>query len=165
MVWALGVLGDEAEGFFRIDGGVCEVLQEELAGGVVGAAEGGEEAAFFEELEGAEVDFFVAAHGVDEGFFIFCEAGGVEDDEVVIGLGGFEEVEDVGLDDGDGEVVEGGVFAGGGAGGGGDVNGGDVGGSGLCAGEGEAALVGEAVEDAEAGESFATSVWAWSWSR
>lgn len=116
----------------------------------MGAAEGGEEAVFFEEFEGAEVDFFVAAHGVVEGFFVPCEAGGVEDDEVILGFCGFEEVEDVCLDDFDVEVVEGGVVAGGGAGGAGDVYGGDLGGAGFFTGEGEAALVGEAVEDAEA---------------
>lgn len=116
----------------------------------MGAAEGGEDAAFFEEFEGAEVDFLVTAHGVAECFFVFGEAGWIEDDEVVCGFGFFEEVEDVCLDDFDVELVELSVLAGGGAGGGGDIDGGDFGGTGFGAGEGEAALVGKAIEDAEA---------------
>ena len=121
---------------------------------MVGAAEGGEEAVFFEEFQGAKVDLFVAAHGVHEGFLVFGEARGIEDDEVVFRLGGFEEVEDVGFDDFDIQAVELGVFAGGGAGGAGDIDGGDFCGAGFRAGEGEAALVGEAVEHSEAFGEF-----------
>lgn len=148
VVGALAVFADEAEGFFGVDGGVGEVFEEEFAGGVVGAAEGGEESAFIEEFEGAEVDFLIAAHGIGEGLFVAGEAGGIEDDEVVFGFGVFEEVEDVVFDDVDVESVDLGVVACGGAGGFGDVDGGDAGGTGFGAGEGEAALVGEAVEDA-----------------
>ena len=41
MVGALGVVHDEPGGFLGVHGGIHEVFHEELAGGVVGAAEGG----------------------------------------------------------------------------------------------------------------------------
>ena len=47
MVGALGVGVDEAEGLFGVVGGGAHAFEEELAGGVVGATEGGEVAAFF----------------------------------------------------------------------------------------------------------------------
>lgn len=96
------------------------------------------------------MDFFVAAHGVVERLFIPREARWVENDEVILGFSGFQEIEDVCFDDFDVEVVEFGVAACGGAGGAGDIDGGDFGGTGFFAGQGEAALVGEAIEDAEA---------------
>ena len=116
--------------------------------GVVGAAEGGEDAALIQQLERAQVDFLVAAHGVHEGLFVAGETRGIEDDEVVVGFGVFEEIEDVVFEHLDVQAVELGIVAGGLAGGGGDIDGGDMGGTGLGAGEGEAALVGEAIEHA-----------------
>ncbi len=43
MVRPLGVVHDESGGFLRIYRGIHEVFHEQLAGGVVGAAEGGEQ--------------------------------------------------------------------------------------------------------------------------
>ena len=134
MVGALGVLGDEAEGLLGIHGGVGEVFEEKLAGSVVGAAEGGEQAALFEELERAEVDLLVAAHGVHEGLLVLCETRRIEDDEVVFRLGGFQEIEDVRLDDFDIELVQFGIFPCRSAGRGGDIHGGDLRRASFCAG-------------------------------
>lgn len=148
MVVALAVVLEEANVFFGIDGGIDDILREKFAAGVVGAAESREDAAFIEEFEGAEVDFFVSAHRVHERFFVSGETGGIEDDEVVGFLGVFEEVEHVGLDDLDAEAIFLGIEAGGFAGTRGNVDGGDLSGARFGAGEGETALVGEAVEDA-----------------
>ncbi len=51
VVGALAVFADEAEGFFCVHGGLGEVFEEEFAAGVMGAAEGGEDAAFIEQFE------------------------------------------------------------------------------------------------------------------
>lgn len=51
MVGALGVFADEAQGFFCVHGCIGKVVEEEFAGSMVGAAEGREDAAFFEEFE------------------------------------------------------------------------------------------------------------------
>lgn len=153
MVGALGVGGDAAEGFFGVDGGVGDAAVEFFGADVVGAGEGGEDAAGFEHLHGAEVDLLVAAEGIAHGAFGFGEGGGIEDDEVVAGGGGFvalEEVEAVFGDAVDLHAGDGGVLFGDFSGGFADVHGGDFGGSGEGAGLGEAALIGEAVEDAAA---------------
>ena len=148
MVCALGVIHHEAGGLFGIDGGIDEVVHEQLAGGVIGAAEGREQAAFVQKLERAEVDLFVAAHGIHEGGLVAGETRRVEDDHVILGLGVFEEIEDVVFEHFDFDVVEHGVVAGSRAGAGRNIDRGDLGSSGLGAGEGESALVGEAVEHA-----------------
>ena len=94
------------------------------------------------------MDFLVAAHGVHECLFVAGETRGIEDDEIVFGFRVFEEIEDIVFEDLDVEVVEFGVVACGFAGIGGDIHSGDVGGTGFGAGEGESALVGEAIEHA-----------------
>ena len=94
------------------------------------------------------MDFLVAAHGVHEGLFVAREAGRIQDDEVVVRLGVLEKIKDIVFQYLDFQAVETGVVAGSLAGAGGDVHGGDLGGTGLGAGEGEAALIGEAIEHA-----------------
>lgn len=58
------------------------------------------------------MDFFVAAHGIVEGFFVAGEGRWVEDDEVVFGFCFFEEIEDIGLDDLHFQMISGGIGAG-----------------------------------------------------
>ncbi len=94
------------------------------------------------------MDFLVAAHGVHEGGLVAGETGGIEDDEVVFRFCVFEEIEDVVLDYFDFHPIEVRIFPSGGTSAGGDIDGGDLGGTGFGTGEGEATLVGEAVEDA-----------------
>ena len=94
------------------------------------------------------MDFLIAAHGVHQGGLVAGETRGIEDDHVVVRLRVFQEIEDVVFQHFDFHVVEHGVFPGSLASAGGDIDGGDLGRTGLGAGEGEASLVGEAVEHA-----------------
>ena len=96
------------------------------------------------------MDFLVAFHGGVDGLFVAGEGGGIEDDEVVFLFALFamaKVVEGVAGFGGEGEAVEFGIALGGVGGFLGDVDGGDGFGSGLGAGESEAALVAEHVED------------------
>ncbi len=68
---------------------------------MVGAGAGHENAAGAEHLEGAEVEFLVAAEGGIEVALGFGEGGRIENDGVVVAIGGgvvLEQVEGVGLD-------------------------------------------------------------------
>ena len=73
VIESLGMVIEEAQGFSGIDAGIADGLEKVFAGGVMRAAESGEDAIVIEELEGAEVDFLVTAHGVVERFFVSRE--------------------------------------------------------------------------------------------
>ena len=105
MIGALAVFLDEAEGFFRVDRSVDKIFEKQLAGGVMGAAEGGKNAAIFEDFQGPQVDFLIASHGVHKSRLVAGEAGRIEDDEVVFRFRVFEKIEDVVLKDLNVEVV------------------------------------------------------------
>lgn len=105
MVGGLLEGGDLAETLAVVEGGGGDCFLESEGVDVVGATEGDEQTSLFEDSEGAEVDFFVAAQGVADGGAVSCEGGRVEDDGVEFvlvgvwfggGLGVFEPVEDVG---------------------------------------------------------------------
>lgn len=152
---AVGVETDEAAG---VCGGFDEGGPEGVAGDVLGAAVGGEDAAGAEEFEGADVEFAVAAEGAGDAGGVAGEGGGIEDDEVVGVFGGggagvfAEVVEHVGGFEagGAGEAVFAGVFCGEGGAFLAAIEAEGVGGSGFGAVEGEAALIAEAVEHAAA---------------
>ena len=118
------------------------------------AAEGREDAAFFEQFERAKVDLLVAAHRIHEGLFVAGETWWIENDQVVLRLGVFEEIEDIVFDHIDFETIEFCVVTSGLAGGGGDINRTHFGRAGFGAGECESTLVGEAVENALAFGEF-----------
>ena len=94
------------------------------------------------------MDLLVAAHRVHESLFVAGETRRIEDDQVVLRLGVFEEIEDIVFDHIDVEAVEFRVVASRIAGSGGDIDGSHFGSPGFRASESEAALVGEAVEHA-----------------
>jgi len=154
MIGALAVVGDQAQRLFRVDRGIDQIADEQLAAGMVRAAEGREDAPFFEELERAQVDLLIAAHGVHERLFVPGEARWVEDDQVVFRRGVLEEIEDVVLNHFDFEAIELSVATRCLTSACGNIHGRYVRGSRLGAGQGEAALVGEAIEHAFARGEF-----------
>ncbi len=104
MVGGLAEGGDAAEGAAGIGGGVEDDGLEQRGVHVMRAAEGGKSAAGLEELEGAQVDFLVAAQGVRHGGAAAGEGRRIKDDDVetgndfLVGLHGglgLEPVEDV----------------------------------------------------------------------
>ena len=125
---------------------------------MVGAGAGDEDAAGAKHLEGAEVEFFVAAEGGVEVALGFGEGGRIENDGVVVAVGGgvvLEQVEGVGLDPFDllafeTGLVEGGVLVGDFEGGAGAVDAGDLGAA-WSEMEGESSLIAEDVEGFAAG--------------
>lgn len=158
VIGALGVGGNAAQGLARIDRGVGDGLMEVLGSDMVGAGKGDKDAAGLEDLEGAEVNLFVAADGVLHALLGAGEGGRIEDDEVepAVFFGGdlLEVVEAVGGDEVDLESGGGGILAGLFDGGLTDIDGSDGLGSGEGAGLGKAGLIGEAIEHVAAlGES------------
>jgi hypothetical protein len=86
MIGALAMFREQAQRLLGVHRGVGEVFQEQLAGRVVRAAEGREDAALVQQLERAQVDLLVAAHGVHERLLVAGETRRIEDDEVVFRL-------------------------------------------------------------------------------
>ena len=116
MIGALAVILDEAQRFFRIDGSIDEVIEKKFAGGVVRAAIGRKYAAFVQDFQGAEVDFLISAHRVDERLFVSGETRRIENDQIVFRFCVLEEIEDVVLEHFNFDVVDFRVVASGGAG-------------------------------------------------
>ena len=106
MVFGLSANFDQAEGAVGVKGGRGEHLEEVLLADVIGAGAGDEDTAGTEHLEGAEIEFLVAAEGGVEITLALGEGRWVEDDGVVVASfvrtsgGGvvLQEVEGVGLD-------------------------------------------------------------------
>src|SRR5579864_6620436 len=100
MVFGLGSDLDQAEGAVGVEGGGRQHVQEVGLPDVVGAGAGHEDAAGAKHLEGAEIEFFVAAEGGVEIALRLGEGGRVENDGVVAAIRGgvvLEQVEGVGL--------------------------------------------------------------------
>jgi len=145
----LAVNGDLAERFPCIDRGLVDGLGEVGFADVMRAAKGGEKAVGVEQFQRAEVELFVAAEGIVQLPLGAGEGGWVEDDKIPARFGLLlraEEIEGIGLDGFDCEVVafrvgpdEGGRV-------GADLDGLHRTGAGLGAGEGEGALIGKAIE-------------------
>ena len=92
---------EELDSAAGVGGGGGDYLGELGEGDVVGAGAGDEGSAGAEHLHGAEVELLVAAHGAFGGALGLGEGGGVEDDGVVLLVGGFvlaEQLEGVGFD-------------------------------------------------------------------
>ena len=84
-----------------VEGGVGEHFEEVGLADVVGAGAGDENPAGAQHLQGAEVEFLVAAEGGVEIALGLGEGGRIEDDGVVTAVGGgvvLEQVEGVGFD-------------------------------------------------------------------
>ena len=106
---------DEAQSTVSIQGGVGEHFQETRLVDVIGARAGDQNAAGAKHLEGAEVQFLVAAESRIEVALGFGEGGRVEHNRiVVVTCGGviLEQVEGVGLNPLDFAMIEGGVLVG-----------------------------------------------------
>ena len=153
MVFGLSADLEEAEGAVGVEGGVGEHFEEVGLTDVVGAGAGDEDPAGAEHLEGAEIEFLVAAESGVEIALALGEGGRVENDGVVAAIGGgvvLQQVEGVGFDPfdlrlGNVATVERGVLVGDFEGGTGAVDAGDLR---ATRGEmkGEASLVAEDVE-------------------
>src|SRR5580698_4457574 len=92
---------ENPEGAMSIEGGRGEHFQEVGLAHVVGAGAGHEEASGTEHLEGAEVEFFVAAKGGVEVALAFGEGGRIENDGIVAAFRGvvvLHQIKGVGLD-------------------------------------------------------------------
>ena len=83
MVFGLSANFDQAKSAVGVKGGRGEHFEEVLLADVVGAGAGDEDAAGAEHLEGAEVEFLVAAEGGVEIALALGEGGRIEDDGVV----------------------------------------------------------------------------------
>lgn len=147
MVEPLAVRLDGAKSAFSVDGGPLNRLKEEFAGSVVGAAEGCDLAIVIEHLQSAEVDFLVSAHRVFNRFLVSREGWRIENDEIVSFLVSPKEIEGVGGNRFDFHSGEFGVPLGRGGGFFGNVDCKHGFRPGFHAGEAEAALVAENVED------------------
>jgi hypothetical protein len=101
MVFGLSADLEEAEGAVGVEGGVGEHFEEVGLTDVIGAGAGDENPAGAEHLEGAEIEFLVAAESGIEIALALGEGGRVENDGVVAMIGGrvvLEQVKGVGLD-------------------------------------------------------------------
>ncbi len=85
MVFGLSANFDQAQGAVGVKGGGGEHFEEVGLADVVGAGAGDEDAAGAEHLEGAEIEFLVAAEGGVEIALALGEGGRVENDRVVVG--------------------------------------------------------------------------------
>ena len=94
------------------------------------------------------MDFLIAAHGVHQRGLVAGEARRIEDDQVILGFRMFEEIEDIVFEDFDFHAIQLRIFPRGGTCAGRNIDGGDLGRARLGTSQREAALVGEAVEDA-----------------
>src|SRR5271169_1734308 len=117
MVFGLSADFDQTESSVGVERGGGEHLEESGLADVVGTGAGDEEAVGTKHLEGAEIEFLVAADGCIEIALALGEGGRVENDGVVMAIGGgvvLKQVEGVGLDPFDffsleQRLVEGGV--------------------------------------------------------
>jgi len=139
---------DEAESAPGVHRGIADGIKEAFSRDVMRTGPGGEDAARFEEFQGAEMDLLVAAEGVAKVLLAAGEGRRIEDDEVETIFARLEEVEGIGFDGWEVELVEAGIGMDGHDGVGGDVDAGDGGCPGAGARQSESALVAEAVEDA-----------------
>ena len=101
MVFRLAADLYQAESAVGVKCGAGEHFQEIGLSYVVGAGAGDEDAAGAEHFEGAEIELFVAAQGGVEVALALGERGWVENDGVVVTVGGgvvLEEVKGVGFD-------------------------------------------------------------------
>ena len=101
MVFGLTANLDQPQGALGIASGVSQHFEEVGLADVVGAGAGDQDAAWAQHLQGAEVEFFVAAEGGIEIALTLGERGRVEDDRVVALTGGgvvLEQIEGVGFD-------------------------------------------------------------------
>src|SRR5262245_36030100 len=104
VIGGLRVGSDAAENAARVKGGGEDGVLKQAGIYMVGATEGGEGAACLQELERAQMDFFVTTQGVRYRSSVAGEGGWVEDDQIptgdefFVGLGRclcLEPVEDV----------------------------------------------------------------------
>ena len=101
MVFGLTANLDQPQGAVGVVGGVGQHFEEVGLADVVGAGAGHQDAAGAEHLQGAEVEFFVAAEGGVEVALTLGERWRVEDDRVVALTGGgvvLEQIEGIGFD-------------------------------------------------------------------
>jgi len=106
---------DQTEYAVSITGSAGKHFQEVGLANVVGARAGDENSTWAEHLEGAEVEFLVAAEGGIEVALGFGEGGRVENDGVIALAGGgvvLEQIEGVGFDPFDFAPIERGVLVG-----------------------------------------------------
>jgi hypothetical protein len=158
VIGALGVGGDAAEDVAGVVRGGEQRVLEQFGADVVRAAEGGEGAAGLQQLQRAQMDFFITAQGVVHRGAVAGEGGRIEDDEVETrddafvrfhGGGGLQPVEHVDGLEGAGLVhlVGFGVAFGGGDGIRALIEQVDVAGTGARGVQAEAAEEAEAIED------------------
>src|SRR5208337_1882772 len=115
MVLGLSADLDQTESPMGVNSGIGEHFEETGLAEVVGTGAGDESTAGAQHLQGAEIEFFIAAEGGIEIALGFGEGGWVEPDRVIAAVGGgvvLEQVEGVGLDPLDFTMVEGGILVG-----------------------------------------------------
>src|ERR1022692_720957 len=101
MVFCLSADLGQTQGSMSITGSVGEHFEKVRKADMVGAGARNQNPAGAEHLQGAEVEFFVAAEGGIEIALGFGEGGRIENDGVIALAGGgvvLEEVEGVGFD-------------------------------------------------------------------